>query len=153
MQLLVLRHGQAKAMQYDDASRELTDRGRAQVAWIIRARAAQLARVRIIWASPFVRAQQTAAIVATALKLPVITKNRLTGDTAPEQLFDTLGQTRSEQFPLLLVSHQPLVGGLVNGLCGSGRVHPMGTASLACMEAEIWAKGCAELNWLQHAEK
>lgn len=150
MQLLILRHGEAEPMLADDAGRELTERGRAQVAWICKQRATELARVRSIWASPFVRTQQTAGIVADHLALPVTTEPLLIGDTSPQRVVDALQQ--AGDFPLLLVSHQPLVGSLLNGLCGSGNAHPMGTASLACLEADVWASGCAELNWLQHPE-
>ncbi len=150
MQLLILRHGKAEPMLGDDAARELTDRGREQVAQIFEVRADELARVRSIWASPFVRTQQTAQIVADRLGLPVKAEPLLIGDTSPQQVLDALQQQAEEAFPLLLVSHQPLVGSLVNGLCGSGNRHPMGTSSLACLSAEVWASGCAELEWLQH---
>ena len=152
MQLMILRHGNAEPMQLDDAARELTERGRAQVAWICAQRHKELAAVRAIWASPFVRTQQTAQIVAEHLQLPVITESVLVGDTPPQQVLDALGDADAGEFPLLLVSHQPLVGSLVNGLCGSGNAHPMGTSSLACLSADVWANGCADLDWLQHAE-
>lgn len=150
MQLLILRHGEAEPMTVADEARQLTEHGRVQVARICELRAGELERVRAIWASPFVRTRQTAEIVAEALGLPVITEPLLIGNTPSQQVIDTLEQ--AESFPLLLVSHQPLVGKLVNGLCGSGSTHPLGTSSLACLRAEVWANGCAELEWLQHAE-
>ncbi|MFC6978868.1 SixA phosphatase family protein [Microbulbifer taiwanensis] len=98
------------------------------------------------------RTQQTAQIVADRLGLPVTTEQLLIGDTPPQAVLDALQQMEPVpgEWPLLLVSHQPLVGSLVNGLCGSGSQHPMGTSSLACLSAEVWANGCAELEWLQH---
>ena len=152
MQLLILRHGQAEPMFGDDAARQLTERGRAQVAGICARRADELAQVRTIWASPFVRTQQTAQIVAEHLQLPFTTQPLLIGDTDPQAVLDALQGADAADFPLLLVSHQPLVGSLVNGLCGSGSEHPLGTSSLACLNAEVWANGCAELVWLQHAD-
>ncbi|WP_323844938.1 phosphohistidine phosphatase SixA [Microbulbifer magnicolonia] len=153
MQLLILRHGNAEPMTGDDAARQLTERGRADVAQICEMRADELAAVRAIWASPFARTQQTAQIVAERLGLPVISKSLLIGDTAPQTVLDALQQEDgAENWPLLLVSHQPLVGSLVNGLCGSDGEHAMGTSSLACLSAEVWANGCAELEWLQHRE-
>lgn len=153
MQLLILRHGQAEPFLSggvsDDAGRVLTEHGRAQVAQVCELRADKLGKVRAIWASPFLRTQQTATIVAQHLGLPVISESLLIGDTPPQRLLDALQRERA--FPLLLVSHQPLVGSLVNGLCGSGSQHPMATGSLACLSAEVWANGCAELEWLQHA--
>lgn len=149
MQLLILRHGEAEPMQIDDAARQLTESGRAQVAGICESRVEALSSVRAIWASPFVRTRQTAEIVADKFGLEVKTEPLLIGDTSPHQVLDRLQQ--ASDFPLLLVSHQPLVGSLVNGLCGTGNRHPLGTASLACLSAEVWADGCAELEWLQHA--
>ncbi|MBB3059518.1 phosphohistidine phosphatase SixA [Microbulbifer rhizosphaerae] len=150
MQLLILRHGEAEPMVVADDSRQLTERGRAQVSRICELRAEELEQVRAIWASPFVRTQQTAEIVAESLGLPVITEPLLIGGTPPQRVIDALGQAKS--FPLLLVSHQPLVGRLVNGLCGSDDAHFLDTASLACLQSEVWATGCAELEWLQHPE-
>lgn len=152
MQLLILRHGKAEPMIGDDAARQLTERGRADVAQICEMRADELAAVRAIWASPFVRTQQTAQIVAERLGLPVNTNSLLIGDTPPQRVLDALQQAerQPDNWPLLLVSHQPLVGSLVNGLCGSGDAHALGTSSLACLSAEVWANGCAELDWLQH---
>lgn len=155
MKLLILRHGQAEPhFDEGDAARQLTEHGRAQVAQICNLRAEALAQVRAIWASPFVRTQQTAAIVSQKLGLPVATQTFLVGEASPQAVLDALQQ--AEQWPLLLVSHQPLVGSLVNGLTGSGgahpHLHPMGTASLACLSSEVWADGCADLDWLQHAE-
>lgn len=150
MKLMILRHGEAEPLLGDDASRELTEHGREQVAAVCRARATELAEVRAIWASPFVRTQQTAAIAAELLGLPVSTEPVLVGDTPPSEVLEALASVAD--FPILLVSHQPLVGSLVNGLCGSGNQHPMGTSSLACLSAEVWANNCAELEWLQHAQ-
>ncbi|MCW8127067.1 phosphohistidine phosphatase SixA [Microbulbifer halophilus] len=149
MQLLILRHGEAEPMEVDDAARQLTGRGRAQVAGICESRVEALSGVRAIWASPFVRARQTAEIVADKFGLEIKTEPLLIGDTSPQQVLDALQQVGD--FPLLLVSHQPLVGSLINGLCGTGDRYPMGTSSLACLSAEVWADGCAELEWLQHA--
>ncbi|WP_413662951.1 phosphohistidine phosphatase SixA [Microbulbifer sp. EKSA008] len=150
MQLFILRHGKAEPMLANDAERALTERGRRQVAQVCKKRAEELAAVKAIWASPFVRTQETAEIAAAQLGLPVITEPLLIGNTHPQQLLDHL-QTQ-DTFPLLLVSHQPLVGSLLNGLCGSVNEHPMGTSSLACVSADVWANGCADLEWLQHAE-
>lgn len=149
MQLYILRHGKAEPMHGNDAARALTERGRRQVAQVCRKRSKELSAVRAIWASPFVRTQQTADIVSAHLGLPIVTEALLIGDSDPQQLLDLLQQ--QDNFPILLVSHQPLVGSLLNGLCGSDNAHPMGTSSLACVSSEVWAKGCADLDWLQHS--
>jgi phosphohistidine phosphatase len=52
---------------------------------------------------------------------------------------------------ILLVSHQPLVGELVNKLCGKpAGFYSMGTSSLAAIRASVVATGMGELMWLDH---
>nr|WP_282449963.1 phosphohistidine phosphatase SixA [Microbulbifer sp. CAU 1566] len=148
--LFVLRHGHAEPFSKSDETRALTEGGRAEVAAVCKERASELAQVKTIWASPFVRTRQTAKIVAEAFGLEVEIQEVLTSDTPLAELLDALGEVEEKSFPLLLVSHQPLVGELVNGLCGTGNEHPMGTASLACLSSDVWALDCAELEWLQH---
>ncbi|MCK7595795.1 phosphohistidine phosphatase SixA [Microbulbifer sp. CAU 1566] len=150
MLLFVLRHGHAEPFSKSDETRALTEGGRAEVAAVCKERASELAQVKTIWASPFVRTRQTAKIVAEAFGLEVEIQEVLTSDTPLAELLDALGEVEEKSFPLLLVSHQPLVGELVNGLCGTGNEHPMGTASLACLSSDVWALDCAELEWLQH---
>ncbi|MFV8781969.1 phosphohistidine phosphatase SixA [Microbulbifer sp. SA54] len=150
MLLFVLRHGKAEPFSKSDETRALTDQGREDVAAVCKERASELAQVKTLWASPFVRTRQTAKIVAETFGLEVEINENLTSDTPLQVLLDALGEVGEERFPLLLVSHQPLVGSLVNGLCGTGNEHPMGTSSLACLEADVWATDCAELQWLQH---
>lgn len=150
MLLFVLRHGQAEPQGKSDETRALTDQGREDVAAVCRKRASELAQVKTIWASPFVRTRQTAKIVAETFGLEVQISENLTGDTPLPLLLEALAELEEKQFPILLVSHQPLVGSLVNGLCGTGSEHPMGTSSLACLKADVWATDCAELQWLQH---
>ncbi|WP_043315469.1 phosphohistidine phosphatase SixA [Microbulbifer sp. HZ11] len=150
MLLFVMRHGHAEPFRKSDETRALTEEGRAEVASVCKQRASELAQVKTIWASPFVRTRQTAKIVAETFDLPVEVQEFLTSDTPVELVLEALVSADEKVFPLLLVSHQPLVGNLVNGLCGSGDEHPMATSSLACLSSEIWARDCAELEWLQH---
>ncbi|WOX06324.1 phosphohistidine phosphatase SixA [Microbulbifer pacificus] len=150
MLLLVMRHGRAEPYSKSDETRALTDEGRDDVAAVCKERASELAQVKTIWSSPFVRTRQTAKIVAETFEREVEIQELLTGDTPVDDLLNALAEADEDIFPLLLVSHQPLVGSLVNGLCGTGDEHPMGTSSLACLSAEVWARDCADLEWLQH---
>lgn len=148
MQTFILRHGEAQLFADTDAERALTSVGYQQTVDILAASHAELRGVTRIVASPFVRAQQTATLVADLLSLPFETSPLLVpeGDwTQVVQLLDSLaGETP------LLVSHQPLVGTLLNWFCGlpPGR-HIMGTSALACIDAELVAGGCGELRWLR----
>ncbi|HSC68967.1 MAG TPA: histidine phosphatase family protein, partial [Cellvibrio sp.] len=66
MNIFILRHGQAETQITTDEARQLTDKGRADTARIMSARALDMASLAQIWASPLVRAQQTAAIAASS---------------------------------------------------------------------------------------
>ena len=134
MKLWVLRHGEAEPYARRDAERELTARGCEQV----RCSAAQLLGKPLdrIWVSPYVRAQQTAALVCEVLGFTgeVQTVPWLTPESEPKFAASKLPDTGN----VLLVSHQPFVGELIS-LLQHGHVRqpqPMHTASLAELEGE-----------------
>ncbi|MFO8044331.1 MAG: histidine phosphatase family protein [Halomonas sp.] len=144
--LLILRHGEA-GPGVPDVERELTGQGRREVmrmaAWL--ATRDELAGLRLL-ASPYCRARQTAAIIGEALDVAVETLPIITPDAPPSAVVDWL-LAQSEGYPLMLVSHMPLVGALT-GLLGEGRSERgpgFPTAALAELEAEVWAAGCARL--------
>ena len=154
MQFFVLRHGQAEPQQTSDEARNLTQKGRLDVAGIINNSLAELLGVEEIWSSPLVRAQQTAEIARDIL----LTKNpsisiKTVDDVLPESdpsIFLNALQSSSHQ-SILLAGHQPFVGDFLDIFCGSPRgFHPMNTASLALVEYEIAAAGLAQLRWLRH---
>lgn len=136
MKLWVLRHGEAEPRANSDAERRLTAHGREQV---LRSAARLLGEpLQAIIASPYVRAQQTAALVHGALGLvePVRTVPWLTPDNDPQQVIAELDRLGLEH--VLLVSHQPLVGALV-GLLEQGHCQTpaaMSTATLAELEGD-----------------
>lgn len=154
MKVFILRHGEAEAHKTTDAARQLTPHGRADVAASVHYSLNELKSVEQIWASPLVRAQQTAAIAQGILSqyssnLTVTTSENITPEANPSDLFALLQQANSGA--LLLVSHQPLVSDFIDLFCGSTRgFHPMDTASLAYIECEIAATNLGELRWLRH---
>lgn len=154
MQVFVLRHGQAEAQLTIDEARNLTKRGRADVAAAANYSLSDLRRVQEIWASSLVRAQQTAQIVRDILAshdihLSIKTTDLITPESDPAGLFDAL-QVSNVEF-VLLVSHQPFVGDFIDLFCGSPRgAHPMNTSSLALIECNVAARACGELRWLRH---
>ncbi len=143
MKLFVLRHGNAEFMAASDAQRELTARGESETRVIISGSDA-LNEVSVIVASPYVRAQQTAAIVADQLGLEVVTSDLLVPEASIDAVVDYL-QTMEGETPLL-VSHQPFVGHFINWLADldPGR-HIMGTSALAELNVDLLARGCADL--------
>ncbi|MDO9624528.1 MAG: phosphohistidine phosphatase SixA [Pseudomonas sp.] len=152
MRLWLLRHGEAEAQARSDAARALTTRGRQEV----RQAAVQLEgrKLGAILASPYVRAQQTAALVCEALGFTggVETVPWLTPDSDPREVLRQLDHY--PQGELLLVTHQPLVGALAGLLIHGNRQQavPMHTASLAELEGEVLAAGLMELLALVHSQ-
>ncbi len=151
MKLWVLRHGEAEPRARTDAERNLTAHGREQV---LRSAAQLLGQpLQAILASPYVRAQQTAALVHEALGFdkPVVTVPWLTPDTDPGQVIAALDALGLEH--VLLVSHQPLVGNLV-GMLQHGHARAaegMSTASLAQLEGDWPLAGLMTLRSMTHA--
>ncbi|AIR90368.1 phosphohistidine phosphatase SixA [Pseudomonas cremoricolorata] len=150
MKLWVLRHGEAEATAASDAQRRLTAAGREQV---LRSAARLLGEpVQAIFASPYVRAQQTAALLHAALDFPqaVVEAPWLTPDSDPLQVIAELERCGHEH--VVLVSHQPLVGSLVSLLHQGHRQQPaaMGTASLAELDGEWPLAGLMTLQAIHH---
>ncbi|HDS1734516.1 phosphohistidine phosphatase SixA [Pseudomonas hunanensis] len=152
MKLWVLRHGEAEQRANTDAERRLTAHGREQV---LHSAARLLDQpLQAIVASPYVRAQQTAALVHGALGFaePVRTVPWLTPDSDVRQAIAEIERLGLEH--VLLVSHQPLVGALVSVL-EHGHVQqpaPMSTASLAELEGEWPLAGLMTLRSLSHPD-
>ncbi|WP_439133644.1 phosphohistidine phosphatase SixA [Pseudomaricurvus sp.] len=144
MQAFILRHGEAQLFADSDPERALTSVGYQQTLDILSESQAELKAVTRIIASPYVRAQQTASLASKLLSLPVETSDLLVPEGRLPQVAQLLDSVNHD-IPLL-VSHQPLVGELVNWLCGlsPGR-QVMGTSALAHVEAEIVAGACGSL--------
>jgi phosphohistidine phosphatase len=136
VKLWILRHGEAEPRANTDAERRLTAHGREQV---LHSAARLLGQpLQAIIASPYVRAQQTAALVHDTLGFaePVRTVPWLTPDSDVQEVIAEIERLGLDQ--VLLVSHQPLVSTLV-GMLEHGHVQqspPMSTASLAELEGD-----------------
>lgn len=143
MKIFILRHGQAEAYQADDASRRLTEKGQIDTELMIKQQMIQLQNIDSIWASPLVRAQQTAKIAASILNKPFETREHLEPEADCKKLLAQL-QIENKQ-SLLLVSHLPLVGILANRLCGFENRIQFATSSLVGIECEIAAAGLGKL--------
>ncbi len=152
MRLWLLRHGEAEPTARSDAERRLTERGCQQV----RQAAVQLQGrpLRTILVSPYVRAQQTAALVVETLGFsgPLQTVPWLVPESDLRQVLLQLDGYPVDE--LLLVTHQPLVGALGGLLIHGHRQQPlpMQTASLAELEGEELAAGLMDLLALLHPQ-
>jgi len=149
MKLWVLRHGEAVPYgSCPDSERALTEHGRQEAL----SSAARLIGqpLTAIYASPYLRAQQTAQIVREALGFEpeFRTVEWLKPESDPDKVTDQLVSVSN----VLLVSHNPLVGNLLSYL-QHGAGHPpekVGTAGLAELESPELLIGSMTLNSLKH---
>lgn len=150
MLAFIMRHGEAVPRAETDAERSLTPAGRDDVKNMVMRCREELSQVAQIWASPYLRTQETAAIVAEELGKTVETQPWLTPTDNPDTVLAALNGLAATT---LLISHQPLVGTLIDRLGGfeAGR-YRMGTSAIACLEAEVMTYGCADLLWLHQPE-
>lgn len=158
MQIFILRHGHAEPQVTTDAARNLTSTGRGVTQAVIRAVLPQLGDVQQIWASPLIRAQQTAQLALHFFPhLQLQTSDCLVPEADPHIVYQWLESLRqvaivANKIPrIMIVSHQPLVGSLVNQLCGKDEnFYAMDTSSLAAISVDVVAPEMGKLLWLHH---
>jgi len=144
VKLWLLRHGQAEPQAASDSQRALTAVGRDE----IRRSAAHLLAEppQLLLVSPYLRAQQSAALVAEALgRIAQRSVPWLTPDSDPRQVL--LELDRYAQQSILLVAHQPLLGELAGLLVHGHRQQPLPlhTGSLVELEGEYLLAGAMRL--------
>lgn len=163
MKIFILRHGDAEAIKTGDFDRRLTSRGKHQIESLFSMVSEDLSSIEKIYSSPYVRAQETASLVVNLIstrnahnasdrKVPDITTiDNLVPESSLMNVMAMLEQESAQS--ILLVSHQPLVGELVNRLCASpSGYYAMGTGNMACIELDVAALGCGNLHWLKVPE-
>ncbi|MGQ4879521.1 phosphohistidine phosphatase SixA [Billgrantia sp. LNSP4103-1] len=144
--LLIMRHGEA-APGHPDSERMLTARGHAEAERMADWLGHQALVGARLYASPFVRARQTASPVAEALGVEPEVLPIITPDDSPVAVCDWLLANADGAAPTVLVSHMPLVG-LLTELLVEGRAQrglAFATAAVAELESAVWAAGCARL--------
>ena len=122
MQLLVIRHGIAEdpstvvATGQDDPGPPLSKEGKKMMKRVAAGLRELVDKVDVIGASPLLRAQQTAQIVAKAYNdLRVVTVEELLPESDPPALMSWLGQ-HSTVDVVAIVGHQPNLGLVVTWL-------------------------------------
>lgn len=154
MDIFMLRHGCAEPTATRDRDRRLTAEGREELHRVLAACGTQLAGISRVLASPYTRAQQSCDLAMTYL--PQVSPDQrqmvdfLVPGSNPQRVFEWLSR-QPQDLQVLFVTHQPLVGTLLDELCGfeSGR-YRMGTAALAALRLDVVDRGRAELLWLKH---
>lgn len=153
MQILMLRHGSAVPNAPRDRDRALNAAGREELNRVLSQCRETLAGVEQIFVSPYLRTQQTLEVAAAYLPARVCqsaqTVDWLTPNGNPQKVLQVLQDLMVES--VLLITHQPLVGTLLNDLCAfEPGQYRMGTAALAAVEADPVARGLGNLSWLKH---
>lgn len=150
MEIFILRHGRAEPYTASDHSRQLVESGRHDVSRVLQSSVEDLLAVQQVWASPLIRAQQTAEIALQFVDVKLFqTTDFLAPDIDPQAVIHQLQLCGLSS--LLLVSHQPLVSRLMEWMCGAEpRTHPMDTAALACIDTDLVGAGAGYLRWLRH---
>lgn len=142
MKLYLIRHGAAEAGAPYDASRNLTARGESQAQSAANWLAKNIKGPVSLWASPYVRTQQTAAPIAKALGIEILVHECLQPEMTPQKVVDELSL---EQQNIILVTHLPLVGRLASLLIdGSIFDQPWSPAEIWQLEGDVFAAGCLE---------
>ena len=157
MNLYLLRHGVAAepgvAGYEPDSERPLTAKGENRLREAARAMKVLGLSFDLILSSPFLRAKQTAAIIAKSLKLrkKLACSDDLTPAGNPRLLIQELNLFRPEPRNVLLVGHEPYLGKLV-ALLAAGNTSleiDFKKGGLCKLEADYLLYGrCAKLVWL-----
>jgi phosphohistidine phosphatase SixA len=149
VRLLILRHGDA-AVGGPDQSRRLSDHGREQVHKQVLRHYQDINAVDVVVSSPYIRAAQTAEIVMQETAVKSI---EWLDDLLPHgslRLIEAFLQ-QHQASNVMLVSHLPLVGLLIDYLTGE-TANSMGTASLASLSMDYPAQGLATLHWNHYVD-
>lgn len=140
-----MRHGDAEPSAVSDEVRPLSARGRSEVQEVGRALVAHLGIDKIV-ASPLVRAQETASLVAACYSHEIQrdTCVSLSPNGIPDQVIAEFDEGVGS---VLLVTHMPLIADLVSAL--SGKRQAVQTAELFCFDMEMKAPLRSQLFNLQ----
>lgn len=147
MKIVLVRHGKAEPYAPSDAARALTANGLLQAEatgrWLCETLGA--AHGARLLASPYRRAQETAAPIAALLGLETHTVAGITPDDDPRKALAAIEAAAAAAATLVVVSHMPLVaalaGWLQEGVLNVGRPFHLGEARL--LEMDVPGPGAA----------
>jgi phosphohistidine phosphatase len=136
-----------------DADRPLIPKGKRQLRQIARAMQNLDLHFNLILSSPFLRARQTAEIVAKSLRLKkrLAFSDELTPGGDSKALIRQLNELKPASEDVLLVGHEPYLSRLISQLISGGS--DMGIdfkkGGLCKLETDLLRFGrCATLGWL-----
>ena len=147
MQLYVLRHADADTEAATDSVRTLSGKGEEQARKV-----AQFCRTHgiqpgVIFASPLIRARQTAQPVSRELNVALTTAPWLACGAKPDVILAELAAVEKVS-AVMLVGHEPDLGNFIAHLLGaaSGSIH-VRKASLTCVDVLLLRKGGGRLEF------
>lgn len=157
MDLYLLRHGIAvepgSPGYAKDADRPLTPEGQRKVRQVAEAMEELELSFDLILSSPYVRARQTAEIVAEALKArrSIELSDSLTPGGSTKKVVDLVNNLKPSPESVLLVGHEPYLSGLISLLVSGKETFAvvMKKGGLCKLSTESLQHGrCAALDWL-----
>ena len=158
MDVFILRHGKAEdAGHGTDAGRRLTTKGHDEIVAIADWMAGQGLMFDLIAASPLVRAQETAAIVADVLETPerLVTWKILVPGGNPDTVCHEIDRHVGAD-SVLLVGHEPLlsslIGRIIAGESGAGIIMTKG-ALAKIRNFSFTNRPSGDLHWLITAKQ
>jgi phosphohistidine phosphatase len=166
MDLYILRHGIAedrgKTSGKPDSQRHLTAEGEEKMRRIAEGMKSLGLEIDLILSSPYLRAKQTAEIVAEVFNLGrcLEMSDDLTPSGNPRTVIDALNESHSDRESVVLVGHEPYLSSLISLLIsgGTGLAITLKKGGLCKLVIEQHLKygRCASLEWLlapRHAKK
>lgn len=149
MKIYIMRHGQAGMNAKTDEQRPLTEQGIEESIHMARWLAPQLTdSFSLVIHSNYLRARQTWQAISA--ELPAAREVEESGEITPygdpafvASYLTALAATHDS---ILMVSHLPLVGYLVQSLCPAAGAPMFATSGMACIE---WQDGKGVLLWLE----
>jgi phosphohistidine phosphatase len=143
-------HGSAE----DDSQRPLTDEGREKMRKIAKGLKELEMEIDLVLTSPYLRAAQTAKILAKKFDLPkdkVIVTEQLVPTGYPDRLVDEINKNHAGVENLALVGHEPYVGNLISMLISGDPTNSItlkkGGVCRLSLERLQYGR-CAALDWM-----
>ena len=126
MELFILRHGEAGQRSHSsDGIRPLTSTGKLEISEIAKALKIIGLKFDLILTSPLKRAYDTAMIVSEVFNIG--NKVQVWNELAPEgqrtEIYRKISQL-SEEYAVLIVGHQPLLGEIINNMIHKAKSTP-----------------------------
>jgi len=146
-----LRHGLAEERETwsgDDSQRPLTEKGKKKLVMLAGVLRDLNLNLDLILTSPYLRASQTAEIVARELGIPdILLEDRRLEPGFSEQELAAILNDHANAKSIMLVGHEPDFSETVSALIGGGRLI-FKKAGLACVEMISLSPPQGDLVWL-----